>query len=85
MNVSETVKERAAEVVKAMGETGQIMKVAWAMEIEKAIQATIEDCAKIADKEAEERANGWEYLSEPDDRGGRDSSKKIAEQIRALK
>ena len=49
-----TIEEKATLVVKEMGETGQIMKVAWAMEIEKALNAQIKDCEKAVKNRLEE-------------------------------
>jgi hypothetical protein len=49
-----TIRERAKRVVAEMGETGQIIKVAWMMEIEKALYAMVMDCADAAEDKLEE-------------------------------
>lgn len=44
-----TVRDKAKQVVSEMGVTGRIMRTAWMMEIEKALNTQIEDCAKLVD------------------------------------
>lgn len=60
-----TLREKAQKVVREMGETGQIMRVAWLMEIEKALYAQIEECAKVADMESQRLHNLNTALNDP--------------------
>lgn len=83
-----SVRDKAKQVVKEMGETGQIVKVAWMMETEKALNAQIEDCAKLLDREAK----GFQVLIDhaptpiraEDLKRVKHSIKVVANQIRAL-
>lgn len=44
------IKEKARRVVAEMGETGMIIKVAWMMEIEKALYSLAVECARAAQR-----------------------------------
>lgn len=42
------IKDKTRKVVAEMGETGMIIKVAWMMEIEKALYSLAVECARAA-------------------------------------
>lgn len=58
------IKEKARRVVYEMGETGQIMKVAWAMEIEKALCAMFLDWMKLRREKRDEVVREYLKLKE---------------------
>jgi hypothetical protein len=57
-----TIEEAARKVVYEIGETGQITKVAWMMEIEKAITAAIEEDRKLRECCKQERQRCMEIM-----------------------